>query len=95
MQQKLLSPREVGQRLGLSDEQVRQLIRGGKLKAFNVGSGKQRARYRIAEKDIDEFLEGRRVEPVTVPRRSRARRGPESDEALALVDELMHRRRAG
>jgi len=52
----LLTPNNIAARLQISAEQVRSLIRTGRLRAVNVGSGKKRPLYRVSEKALDEFL---------------------------------------
>ncbi|MEX0653499.1 MAG: helix-turn-helix domain-containing protein [Phycisphaeraceae bacterium] len=86
---------EVGEILNLKYESVRRLVLSGQLPAYNVGEGKQRARWRIARADLERWLEGRRHEPVRVTRPARRTKDPEAGQALALIDELMGRRRAG
>jgi excisionase family DNA binding protein len=55
----LLTPGEVAQRLRVTPEQVRCLIRRGQLAAVNVGTGPKRPLYRITPEAVEEFLSGR------------------------------------
>ena len=55
----LLTPEETAERLRVSAEQVRCLIRKGQLAAINVGSGKKRPLYRITEHALHDFLDRR------------------------------------
>ena len=48
----LLTPDEAALRLRVSAEQVRALIRRGKLSAVNVGGGSKRPLYRITEQAL-------------------------------------------
>jgi hypothetical protein len=47
------------QKLKVTSEQVRCLIRKGQLAAINIGSGKKRPLYRITEHALHEFLDSR------------------------------------
>jgi excisionase family DNA binding protein len=62
----LFTPGEVAQQLRVTAEQVRSLIRAGKLVAINVGTGPKRPLYRITPEALEEFLARRaqQVEPV-------------------------------
>ena len=55
----LLTPEETAERLRVSAEQVRCLIRNGQLAAINVGSGKKRPLYRVTAHALNEFLDRR------------------------------------
>ena len=48
-------------RLNTTTEQVKSLVRHGKLKYINVGLGKMKPRYRFAEADIYDFEQQQRV----------------------------------
>jgi excisionase family DNA binding protein len=65
---------DVAKRLKLSTDSVLSLIRSGRLRASNVGLGKQRPRWRIAPEAIDQFL-AERAAPKRAPRRRRRDRG--------------------
>ena len=68
----LLTPEEVAEKLKVSGEQVRSLIRKGDLGAINIGTGPKRPLYRIPQQDLEEFLVRRRhSKPDTISRRSR------------------------
>ncbi len=62
----LYTAEQVGKMLQLTDARVRFLVRTGRLKGINVGRNADgRPTYRIAESDLQEFLESRRTkEPV-------------------------------
>lgn len=65
---KLLSIAEVSKSLGTNENKILNLIRSGELPAINVaqnGNGK-RPRWRIADTDLDAFLESRKT--ATSPR---------------------------
>ncbi|HLF76359.1 MAG TPA: helix-turn-helix domain-containing protein [Dehalococcoidia bacterium] len=51
----LLTVEEVAHRLRLHAESVRRLLREGDLRGFRLAG-----RWRISEKDLDDFLERRR-----------------------------------
>ncbi len=52
----LLTPEEAARELKVSAEQVRALIRKGRLPAVNLGTGKKRPLYRITRQDLEDFL---------------------------------------
>lgn len=54
--QELLTPKEVAQKLKVTEEQVRLLIRKGKIRALNLGTGLKRPLYRISQQTLDSFL---------------------------------------
>jgi excisionase family DNA binding protein len=58
----LLTPAEVAEKLRVTPEQVRSLIRKGRIPATNVGTGPKRPLYRITQKAFDEFL-GQKGQP--------------------------------
>jgi excisionase family DNA binding protein len=53
----LLTPQEIAERLQVTPEQVRSLIRSGRLVAINVGTGPKRPCYRITHRAFNDFLE--------------------------------------
>jgi excisionase family DNA binding protein len=57
--------------LQVSDEQILAHIRGGRLKAVNVGGGNVRPRWRISEAQLYAFLESRTVSATPAKRRKR------------------------
>ena len=67
----LLTVADVARRLVVSDEQVLAHIRSGRLRAINVGLGRQRPRWRIAPEALEEFLSARTsaLAPPTTRRR--------------------------
>ena len=65
----LLTPNDIAARLQISAEQVRSLIRSGRLRAVNVGSGKKRPLYRVSEKALDEFIKA--GSQTTTPRNNK------------------------
>jgi excisionase family DNA binding protein len=69
----LLTPGEVAERLRVTAEQVRCLIRTGQLAGVNVGAGMKRPCYRITPDAVAEFL-GRRVQLVPAMRQQPLRR---------------------
>ena len=52
----LLTPEEAAERLKVSPEHIRALIRNGRLPATNIGTGSKRPLYRIRESAIAAFL---------------------------------------
>ena len=72
---KLLTPEETAERLRVTAEQVRCLIRKGQLAAINVGSGKKRPLYRITEHALHDFLD-RRWQPGSAMRKKQFKRPP-------------------
>ena len=71
----LLTPEETAERLRVTAEQVRCLIRKGQLAAINVGSGKKRPLYRITEQALHDFLD-RRWQSVPAIRKKQFKRPP-------------------
>ena len=71
-----ISPLTLAKRWNVSPTKILQWIRAGELLAFNLTQRPSgRARYKIAEADVDLFLERRRVQPpATKSRRRRKRR---------------------
>jgi excisionase family DNA binding protein len=57
--QRLLTVREVANRVGLSEWAVRRAIHNGELVAF-----KPRGRLRVAEVDLEDWLNASRVRPT-------------------------------
>lgn len=55
MEKEYYSITEIAKKLSISRETVFQLIRRGRLEAFNVGSG-QRKYYKISAKALDKFV---------------------------------------
>ena len=72
---KLLTPEETAEKLRVTAEQVRCLIRKGQLAAINVGSGEKRPLYRITEHALHDFLD-RRWQPGPVVRKKPFKRPP-------------------
>ena len=54
---RMLTPDEAAQQLRVTAEQIRSLIRKGRLSAVNVGAGKKRPLYRITPQALQDFLE--------------------------------------
>ena len=76
--EELLSPEEVGERLGVSVYTVRRWIKEGKVRAFRPGK-----EYRVRVADLDEFFAAREVHPKGAEQPSEAaqvqeRREPET-----------------
>ncbi len=59
----LLETKTVAQLSGLTPWWVRQLIARGELRAINVGSGNQAARWRVDPEDLKAFLASRESRP--------------------------------
>lgn len=51
-----LTPSQVGERLDLDADTVRQLIRDGHLKAMDVSRGR-RPSYRVSHAEVDRYIE--------------------------------------
>lgn len=75
----LMTPNEVADRLRVTSEKVRQLIRTGRLEAMNIGSGQKRPLYRIHPQDLDVFLTNSRQQnsPTQDKRFKRPPPGPD------------------
>lgn len=65
------SPSAVARILGCSKDQVISLIAAGELAAVNIGLGKIRARYKVRQEAIDDFIRRRTTEklPQRKPRK--------------------------
>lgn len=59
MNEKLLTPQAVAERLEVSPDTVRIWLRKGILKGIKVGGGKL---WRISESSVDEFLESNNID---------------------------------
>ncbi|MFC1764558.1 helix-turn-helix domain-containing protein [Planctomycetota bacterium] len=66
--EQVLTVSEVSSQLKVSEEQVRTLIRQGKLAAINVGSGKKRPLYRIPQEALTNF-KNPKVQPSPLQKR--------------------------
>ena len=56
MAEQLLKPTEAGALLRVSAKTVGRLVARGKIRGVDVGQGKKRARIRIPESAIGEFI---------------------------------------
>lgn len=74
----LLTPNEAAERLKVTAEQVRSLIRKGHLAAINVGTGPKRPLYRITSQALQDFL-SRRLRPGSSLHRPARRPPPVQD----------------
>ena len=61
----LLTPAEVAEKLRITQEQIRNLIRKGRLPAVNIGTGMKRPLYRITQQALNEFLYQRQQPRLT------------------------------
>ena len=55
MTERLLTPAEVGQRLGVSAYTIREWLKVGRLRGFRLGATK--LGWRVRESDLDRFIE--------------------------------------
>lgn len=77
-----LKPKELAERLRVSDDTIRNLIHSGKLKAKKIGG-----QYRIRQ-DIAEAFESMDAKPKRLGGRSKIERATGAiDEAMALCSE--------
>jgi len=70
---KMLTPRQVGERLGVKPERVIGWLRSGKLRGINVSDGALRPRFRIDPADLAIFEQRRAVVAPAKPSRRRRR----------------------
>lgn len=56
----LLSPKEVAERLAISERQLRSLTREGAISYINVGLGSKRPAMRYDPADVEAFIESRK-----------------------------------
>ena len=80
----LFTPKEAAQRLKITAEQVRSLIRKGQLAAVNVGTGLKRPLYRVTGDALREFL-ARRWQPGPATRPRRAKQHPPVQDHFATL----------
>lgn len=59
----LLSVDDVADRLGVTEQTVRKLIRSGDLVAINIGTGAKRGVWRLHPEDVEAFLVARLTTP--------------------------------
>jgi excisionase family DNA binding protein len=64
---------QVAELLAVSVDTVEKLVKAGRLRAVNVGSGTIKGRYRIPQDSLEEFLIYREVQPATAPARRQRR----------------------
>lgn len=76
---RLLTPGEVAKYLHVSPEQVRTLIRKGRIAANNVSAGAKRPLYRITQRALDDFLSRRWHPGPTVRKKKFKRLAPAPD----------------
>lgn len=69
---RLLTPREAAEIVGVSTDHVRSLIKQGSLVATNVGLGKRVQRWRVSPDELQAFIRQRRNRPEPVRRRRRS-----------------------
>jgi excisionase family DNA binding protein len=60
---KLLSPKDVADRLDLKPRTVQAMMRDGRLPCYPV-VGEYRKRYRMSEQQLQDYLDGRWQKPV-------------------------------
>ncbi|MHC4116886.1 MAG: helix-turn-helix domain-containing protein [Planctomycetota bacterium] len=77
--EKLLTPSQAADFLGVTAEQVRKLIRRGDISAANVGTGSKRPLYRIRKQALEDFLSFRRQPRTTSPKKKFKRLDPVPD----------------
>ena len=65
------TPESLGEVLHCSADHVRELITSGELSASDIGRGQRRARWRITQAAVDEFLDRRANGRTTKPRRQK------------------------
>ena len=71
----LLTPAEVAEKLHVTQEQIRNLIRKGQLPAVNVGTGMKRPLYRINQQALNDFLY-RRLQPRSTKQGKKLKQDP-------------------
>ncbi len=72
----LLTPKEAALQLKVEADTIRQMIHAGTLPASDISAtGTTKARWRIAQSEIDAFLRMRASKPAPKVRRRRKKRG--------------------
>lgn len=74
----MLTPRQVGEQLGMSNDHVLDLIHAGQLRALNLSRTvrSRKPRFRVRPEDLARFLESRLTEPVSHRFAKRRQRRP-------------------
>jgi excisionase family DNA binding protein len=57
----LLTPDDVAKILQIDVDTVRRYLKTGILKGMRFGAGTKRPRWRVKEKDLEEFLSDKRI----------------------------------
>lgn len=75
--ERLLSPEEAGEILGIGAEATRRLCSDGHLAYVRLGQDRQRGRIRIRPRDLQAFIDSRLIPATdhTNPRLAELRRG--------------------
>ncbi|MGM0490054.1 MAG: helix-turn-helix transcriptional regulator, partial [Planctomycetota bacterium] len=68
---KLLSPREIATRLGMSYDSVLRHIHAGNLPKRDLSTGNGKPRYRVSEEELESFIQGRTEHREPARRRRR------------------------
>lgn len=76
----LMTPPVAAKRLGVGVSNIRQYIERQELTAINTSLGSCKPRWKIAEEDLQRFIESRKSGNKPVPVRQRRRR--KTDEAI-------------
>lgn len=76
---KLLTPGQAADYLAVTPEQIRNLIRRGRLSAINVGAGTKRPLYRIRRHALEDFLSRRCKSDSTMPKKKFKQHAPVPD----------------
>jgi excisionase family DNA binding protein len=75
----LLTPKEAANKLKVTSEQIRSLIRKGQLPAVNISTGTKRPLYRITHQALSDFLNRRWQPTLQVQKRRFKRLSPVPD----------------
>lgn len=75
----LFTPNEVADKLKVTAEQIRSLIRSGQLSAVNISIGTKRPLYRITQQALDDFLNHRYQPTRTIHKKKFKRLAPAPD----------------
>lgn len=79
------TPPQVAEILRKDVHDVLAWIRSGQLRAYNLGSGSLRPRYRVPQSALESFLESRLVIPPTPRPKRRAKAKPPAVDYVAMM----------
>jgi excisionase family DNA binding protein len=80
-----VTPPEIAKSLGKDVHEIHKLIRSGKLRAWNLGNGTKRPRYRVPISALQEFLRSCEVTPPTPRLKRTSKPKPATVDYVAMM----------